>query len=265
MPEGDTLQVVAARLAPLVGQHVTSLRGTHRAVAGEGRRIRGKGISAVRAVGKHLVVEFANGWALRTHLGMTGRWHRYAPGERWRGSPGKARVILETESFVAVGFSVPTVELGPRDRVLASIEHLGPDLSNPAHPLDDVVERPRRTTSATLADLLLDQRVAAGIGNVYKSEIAFLEGIDPTVPVADLSDRQIEALYRRARTLLRANAGSHARTTTGDRRERQRSWVYGRDGRPCRRCGTPIAAAELGRHARITYWCPECQPSTMSS
>ncbi len=263
VPEGDTLRVIAGSLGPaLVGEVVVSLGGSHRAVAGEGRRIRGCTVTAVDAVGKHLVIEFDNGWALRTHLGMTGRWHRYAPGERWRGSPGRARVVLETASTVAVGFSIPTVELGPQQRIRDSIEHLGPDLSAESGDERAVLERVRRSHARTVADLLLDQSVAAGIGNVYKSEVAFLEGVHPADPPERLDDGSVTALYRRARRLLAANSSTHVRTTTGDRRVDQRLWVYGRDGEGCRRCGETIVVAELGKHARLTYWCPRCQPAT---
>jgi len=260
LPEGDTLRVLVADLAPaLVGERILGLKGTHRAVAGEGKRVHGTSVTDVRAIGKNLVIEFDNEWALRTHLGMTGRWHRYRPGQHWHESPAKARVILETRAVVAVGFAIPTVELGPRPHVLRSLARLGPDLSDPAADLAPIVARARASTATNAGDLLLDQEVAAGIGNVYKSEIAFLEMVHPQTPPATLSDDEIMGLYTRARRLLVANTTTHHRSTTGDRRRGRRAWVYGRRGQPCRRCGRAIETTESGYHARITYWCPGCQ------
>ncbi len=260
MPEGDSLRVVASGLQrTLAGATVIRLSGTHRAVRGEGRRISGSTVESVHAVGKHLLIDFDNGWTLRTHLGMTGRWHRYPPGSRWRESPGLARVVLQTADVEAVGFALRTVELGPRSRVLKSIGHLGPDLSDPAPDVDAVVARAADSSASTAADLLLDQRVAAGIGNVIKNEALFLEHIDPHTPVAHLTDADMRRLAMRGHRLLVANAAPRARTATGDRRRGQRMWVYGRTGEPCRRCGTPISSDAPGPDGRRNYWCRVCQ------
>lgn len=260
MPEGDTVAHVAERLAPrLEGAVVERLHGSHPALHMDRKRIHGTRVAAVRSVGKHLLISFDNGWALRTHLGMTGVWHVYAPGERWRKSPGKARVVLETQDTVAVCFAAPTVELGPIDRIALSIEHLGPDLMAPVVPWDDIVARASAADAETAADLLLDQRVMAGIGNVYKSETLYLEGVSPNAPAVDLDPATVLRLGRRARKLLLANRRYGQRSTTGTRGAARNYWVYGRAGQPCRRCRTPVAANRHGPLDRISYWCPSCQ------
>lgn len=260
MPEGDTVARAADRLAPrLEGEVVERLHGSHPALRMDRRRILGARVAAVRSIGKHLLIRFDNGWALRTHLGMTGVWHIYAPGERWRKSPGKARVVLETQDTVAVCFAAPTVELAPADRVASSLDHLGPDLMAPVVPWDDIVSRATNTDAETAADLLLDQRVMAGIGNVYKSETLYLEGVSPDAPADDLDAETVLRLGRRARKLLLANQQYGERSTTGARGGATNHWVYGRAGLPCRRCGTLIATNRHGALDRISYWCPSCQ------
>lgn len=260
MPEGDTLHR-AARLVgdALGGGVITSVTGSHRAVVREGRRLRGRTVVAVEAIGKHLLIHISGGWSIRTHLGMTGRWDVYRPEERWRVSAGKARLVVATAQAVAVCSSAPTVEIGPTDRVLGGLGRLGPDLVTEA-PDGEVVARARLAEAATVAELLLDQQVAAGIGNVYKSEVLFMERRSPFLEPARLDDEALLAVYRRAHRLLAANVGDARRSTTGSRqRGGEGSWVYGRAGSPCRRCGTIIEVEEHGRPPRLTYWCPSCQ------
>ncbi len=216
---------------------------------------------AVRSAGKHLLVDFDNGWTLRTHLGMTGSWRIYEPSARWTEDPAKARVVLETPEAVAVCFSAPTVQLAPRDRIAAAVAYLGPDLSDPPVAIEDIVARARRSKAVTASDLLLDQATMAGVGNVVKSECLFLEGVSPDAPTLSLDDATIRRLAQRASRLLTANAGRDDRTTTGHRARDHRYWVYRRSGRPCRRCRSTIVSAPKGRADRITYWCPRCQPS----
>lgn len=265
MPEGDTLHRAARRLGlALTDQVLVEVTGSHRAVRREGRRLRGHRVTGVEAIGKHLLVHTDNGWSLRTHLGMTGRWHVYEPHERWKVTEGKARVVLRVARAVAVCFAAPTVEVAPTQVVLAGLERLGPDLAKPDPPLSAVVERARNAGAATLADLLLDQAVASGIGNVYKSEVLFLEGLGPASAPEALDNDTLRALFARAHRLLRGNLGDGNRSTTGTR-GRGNYWVYGRAGRPCRRCATPIASDRHGPLARVTYWCPRCQPQRSAS
>ncbi len=266
MPEGDTLHRAAERVgAALTGERLIAIEGSHRSVAREGRRLRSRRVTSVEAVGKHLLIHVEGGWTLRTHLGMTGRWVVMAPDAPWRISPGKARLVLRTASAVAVCFSAPTVEIGPTAHVQRGIDRLGPDLIDDDLPLADIVRRARAVHAPTVADMLLDQHVASGIGNVYKSEVLFLEGTSPQTPAGELDDALIGALYRRAHRLLRANTVGGPRSTTGSRNPRANLWVYGRAGKPCRRCGTPIASAPHGAFDRITYWCPSCQPHRSAS
>ena len=261
MPEGDTIHGAAARLeAVLADSQVDSLRGSHRSVIEFGRRVEGTTVVACRAVGKHVLIDFSNGWTLRTHLRMTGVWHIYEPDEEWRKSPGKARVILATASHVAVCFAAPTVQLAPRHLVDEQIEHLGPDLTTGAVADEVAIARLRGAEpNRPINEVLLDQTILSGIGNVFKSEILYLEGVHPDTPLADISDERLGTLAARASRLLAANIGRN-RTTTGERGPDSRMWVYGRSGRPCRRCRTPISYAERGPLHRPTYWCPHCQP-----
>lgn len=263
MPEGDTLALAAARVgAAITGQTVERIEGSAREVRREHRRLQGRRVESVRAVGKHLLVEFDNGWVLRTHLGMTGSWHVYAPGDRWRITPGKARVVLHTNDSVAVCFAAPTVQLAPASHVHEVLARLGPDLMDDDVDVASVVERVRRSDAATAADLLLDQHSMAGVGNVYKSEVLFLERIHPDTPLEALDDADVARLVRTASRLLTSNRATSARSTTGQRGQGRRLWVYGRARRNCRRCPDSIVSATHGALDRVTYWCPTCQPNT---
>lgn len=244
----------------LVGETVERLGGSHPALRQNRTRMYGKRVTSVRAFGKHLLIDFDNGWTLRTHLGMTGVWHVYGAGERWRKTPGKARVVIDVGDSVAVCFAAPTVQLAPTNRI--AVDHLGPDLMATAVAWDKIEVRAKTAAAATAADLLLDQRVMAGIGNVYKSETLFLEGVNPHTPAADLASETVLHLAKRARRLLLANRAPVRRSTTGARGDGANHWVYGRAGRPCRRCSAVIATDRHGELARRTYWCPACQPET---
>jgi endonuclease-8 len=258
MPEGDSLFQAARLLQPIVGEQSRSVDGSAPALARWARRLADRPVEQVASRGKHLLVHFAGDLSIRTHLGMTGRWDLYDPGERWRKTPGKARVVIETDDHVAVCFAAPDVSAGPRPAILDELAHLGPDLL--AEEFDPAVAAARAALSRaeSAADLLVDQRVMAGVGNVYKSEVLFLERLHPRTPPSALTVVQIEALVARARRLLWANRARSRRNTTGYGRNAD-LWVYDRARRPCRRCGTTIAAEEIGDHARITYWCPRCQ------
>jgi endonuclease-8 len=264
VPEGDTLEHAAVRLQPLVGAVLEDVAGSHRAVAPHRRRLIGMTVGDVSAVGKHLLIHLNRQWTIRTHLGMSGSWHLYRHGAAWRRSAGKARLTLTTGTHVAVCFSAPTVEIGPTAQVLDSIAHLGPDLLHDEVDVRAVLERARSSPAVTAADLLLDQRVMCGVGNVYKSEILFLEGIRPSTPANSLSDAAIAGLVDRARRLLRANSQSGPRTTTGRRGRDAEMWVYGRGGRACRRCATAIKSATHGDLDRVSYWCPRCQATELT-
>ncbi|HEX7067734.1 MAG TPA: DNA-formamidopyrimidine glycosylase family protein [Candidatus Limnocylindria bacterium] len=265
MPEGDTIFRTADVLrAALVGRRITAAR----AQPGPGlrrvpdlTRLIGALVSTVEARGKHLLIGFDNGLTLRTHLRMKGSWHRYRPGEPWRLPLRQATAILETAESVAVLFNAPTVELLTEGDLRRSrpLHELGPDLLSRSFDADEALRRLRERDAEELGNALLDQRAVAGIGNVYKSEVAFLERMDPWGLVSAFSDEQLLGALRTARRLLQANTRGGARVTTGSTARGEGLWVYGRSGRPCRRCGTLIRSARQGELARLTYWCPRCQ------
>ncbi|HVL52798.1 MAG TPA: DNA-formamidopyrimidine glycosylase family protein, partial [Vitreimonas sp.] len=232
-------------------------------------RIVGSRITAVDASGKNLLIRFDNGLELRTHLRMTGSWHRYRPGERWRRPPARARLVLETADAVAVCFDCPTVELFEQraEHLHPALGRLGPDVVSADFDAAHAHRRLREPSRAdmTIAEALLDQRALAGVGNVYKSEILWIERVSPFRAVRDLEDEALDRLVATARRLLVANAdrrrGAARVTTDGDRAAGGANlWVYGRRGRPCRRCGSPLRSAIQGAELpRTTYWCPACQ------
>jgi len=216
----------------------------------------------VRAHGKHLLVDFDHGHSLHSHLGMYGSWHGYAPGERWRRPARQAGIELHLANRIFVCFNPQRVSwaatgtLAERDLTGT----LGPDLSLGDVPAGAIAGRARRHgPRRLLVDVLLDQRVAAGIGNAYKSELLFLRRLRPDACVGDIDDRELGELYRLAGELIRANLGGGSRTTQFLAERADRMWVYGRYDEPCLRCGAPIRMVRLGENRRSTYWCPACQ------
>jgi endonuclease VIII len=267
MPEGDTIFRTAEVLrAALVGRRITDAR----AQPGPGlrrvpdlSRLIGASVVGVEARGKHLLIGFDTGLTLRSHLRMSGSWHRYRPGERWRRPMRQASAILETAESVAVAFNTPVVELLTDAELRRSrpLQELGPDLLGRTFDTEEALRRLRKRDGEQLGNALLEQRAVAGIGNVYKSEVAFLGGLDPWAVVSAFGDEELRGALRTARRLLRANVGGGARVTTGRAGSAEGLWVYGRGGRPCRRCGTVVRRGRQGELARLTYWCPRCQPS----
>lgn len=267
MPEGDTLARTAAGLRPhLVGRTVLAARLLRPGPQVE--RLVGARIEAVESVGKHLLIRSDNGLELRTQLGMRGSWHRYRPGERWRRPSGRASLVLEVPGAIAVCFDAAVVELydaraAARHPVLSA---LGPDLLAAGFDATKARRRLRDPSRASrsIAEALLDQRAVAGIGNVYKNETLWLERVSPFVTVREVDDATLDRLVATARRLMLANVEPSSppeRTTTGSRRRGDgRLWVYGRAGRPCRRCGTLVLGERHGDPPRMTHWCPVCQP-----
>ncbi|MAL65851.1 MAG: DNA-formamidopyrimidine glycosylase family protein [Actinomycetota bacterium] len=251
MPEGDTLFNTALALRPaLLGESLTAVniraRGMYRLRVGDTVR-------SVEAVGKFLEIVVERGLALRTHLHMTGVWHLYEQGERWRRPRHLARAVLETESHVAVCFAAPTVEVGPAadDR----LAHLGPDLCHADVDLDAVLERVAGSDSSTeIAEVLLDQRLAAGIGNVYKNEVLWACEVSPFRSLADVDEPMRRRLYETAAEQLQANLGRWKRQT-----HPKGLAVYNRAGQGCYRCLGRIRTIEHGDIGRRTWWCADCQ------
>jgi endonuclease-8 len=275
MPEGDTLARIAVALRPyLAGRVVTGARA--RLPGPQVSLIVGQKIDAVDAAGKNLLIKFDGGLELRTHLGLHGSWHRYRPGETWRRPPSRAALVIEVPGAVAVCFDAPVVELFERraEVVHPTISMLGPDLLDDDFDQDEAVRRLRDKSraEAEIGEAILDQRAVAGVGNVYKSEVLFIEKVNPFEKVGKLDTATLERILSTARALLQANARSDApagRTTTvdpktGKKLAPSRLWVYDRAGRPCHRCGTIIRSDSQGAELpRVTYWCAsvECQAS----
>lgn len=256
VPEGDTLFNVALRLRPalagqrLVGVSFPRLRGMDRLKVGDT-------VARVESRGKYLEIEVERGLVLRSHLRMTGSWELYERGARWRKPRHLARAVLETEAAAAVCFAAPVVEIGRVGD--GALDHLGPDLCVAPVDVDEIVRRMSEWADerAEIADVLLDQRLAAGIGNVYKCEALFACGVDPFTPLGKVEPATRRALYETAASQLQSNLGRDRRATLGDGLA-----VYGRHRQGCRVCGTGIRSAESGVHGRQTWWCPRCQPSS---
>jgi len=265
VPEGDTIFQIAAALRPfLVGQPI--LRARARTPGPQLHRIVGTRVLSVEPIGKHMLIRFDNGLTLHTHLRMAGTWHRYAPGERWRMAESKARVVLEVAQHVVVCFNAPIAELMD-DRAVAlhpGLKALGPDLISSSFNAEEAFARLRSCGDYEIADALADQRVMAGVGNVFKSEILFIESVNPWTLVAALDDAQLRSMVGTAQRLLLDNATPgrpHRVTTRGDPSVRTSAYVYGRANQPCPRCGTLIRVQRQGALNRPTYWCPRCQPA----
>jgi endonuclease VIII len=264
LPEGDTIWRSAGRLHDLLaGRVVTRFASTLPAVAADARRCRivGATLTAVEARGKHLLMRFATTppVALHTHMGMTGSWHLYRPGSRWRKPEHLARVVVETGEAVAVCFSPPTVRWlrATEEAALPVLAGLGPDIMAADFDALQALRRLRQRDGASIAAALLDQRALSGIGNIYRNEALYLTAVDPFATVGSLDDATLARIVDRARRLMRRNLGTPVRATMPEGAGRY--WVYRRSGRPCRRCGTTIRMKRHGQPARSVYWCPRCQ------
>jgi endonuclease VIII len=275
MPEGDTIFRAAATLHRVfAGKTVTrfeSVLPSLTRVDASGS-LAGRRIESVGARGKHLLMFFSGDLILHTHMRMNGDWHIYPPAERWRRPSRDMRIVIATCDAVAVGFNIPVAEFLTSHDLLRhpQLQALGPDLLDPAFDRAAAHARIRAHGEDAVGDVLLNQRVIAGIGNVFKSEILFIARLDPFLRVADLTDESIERLLDIATKQLRVNVAGQARTlapargrrTTGSLHPDKGLWVYGRGGLPCRKCGTAILARKTGEGARLTYWCPRCQISS---
>jgi endonuclease-8 len=259
MPEGDTIHRSAARLREVLrGKVVRSFRAPR--LAGDRPRA-GSTIDDVEAVGKHLLIHFDDGLTLQTHMRMSGSWHVYRTGERWQRPAHTARVVIEVDDWVAVCFLAPVVRSYRAAAGRTPVDHLGVDLCLPAADIDLAQQRFDALVSPAdeIGPVLLDQRIASGIGNVYKSETLFACRVNPFTRVADLDAEMPRQLYETAARLLQSKRVGTARETTlaGGLA------VYGRGRQPCLRCGTPIERRLQGQPRRVTYWCPRCQPASV--
>lgn len=259
MPEGDTVFRAARRLdEALAGHEVT--RFDIRVPAHATADLTGETVQAVVPRGKHLLMRIGD-YTLHSHLKMEGRWLVFAPGERWRSPAFQARAIVGTEHAVAVGFEIAMVDLVRTADEDELVGHLGPDLLGPDW---DAAEAARRVASdpRPVHVAILDQRNLAGLGNEYANELLFVRGLLPMRPANGLDGLVVAGLVDTAARMIRANRDRNGRTFTGNTRPGQQNWVYRRERRPCRRCGTLIRRTELGAtetSERIVFWCPVCQ------
>jgi endonuclease VIII len=243
LPEGDTIWRTANALRPrLVGKQLLEVTPE------PFRRLEGTTVTAVEANGKHLLIRFDSGLVLHTHMRMTGAWHLYRPGESWRKPARLARIVLNNQDTVAVLFSAPVVELVREREAVRNLAHLGPDILAPELDLAEVLSRARASARPTLGELLLDQRVAAGIGNIYRCESLWRLRLDPWRPPTELSDEELAKVYGEARRMMEDAL-----------RGRFRPAVHGKTGRSCPRCDGRIACRHQGDPPRFVYFCPTCQ------
>lgn len=275
MPEGDTIFRSARALhRALAGQKVIAFDSVYAPLVSvhDNTPLTGRTVDRVEARGKWLLIYFSGDLILLTHMLMHGSWHIYRCGERWQRPRRQMRIVITTDDFEAVAFEVPVAQFhtGRSLERHTSLPKLGPDLLKPAFAEEDAISRIRSRSAEEVANVLMNQQVMAGIGNVFKSEVCFACGVHPFRLVATLTHNEIECLVDTARKQLSANVLESSTdgpvTYSGARRTRRTSddgarlWVYGRQGRPCRRCGTAILTRKQGPGVRSTYWCPECQP-----
>ena len=280
MPEGDTIFRAARTLhRALAGQDVVRFESVFPALTRvhDDTPVTGRRVEGVTAAGKHILMRFSalrhpqgGELVLRTHMRMNGSWHIYRPGETWLRPRRDMRIVVATTAFEAVGFNVPVAEF-LQPHALARQDDLrlmGPDLLGDTFDAAEALRRFRARPEISVADALLNQRIVAGAGNVYKSEVLFQCGVNPFAAAADVEDERVLAILSTARKHLQANVIDPSaaivtyrgyRRTTRRADPAERLYVYGRAGKPCRKCGTPIEVRAQGPHARLTYWCRKCQ------
>jgi len=276
MPEGDTVFRTARALGrALVGKHITGFRSTFPLLTrfNDDTPLAGQSVESVESRGKWLLIHFSGGATLVSHLLMNGSWHIYRPGERWQQLHVNMRIVIENAEYIAVGFRVPVAHMHTAASLARDlhIPRWASDLLNPDFDPAAAASRIAVHGSEEIADVLMHQEVMAGVGNVFKSEVCFVTGIHPFSMTAELSPAQIASLVAASQKLVAANVledsgdtivtyGGRKRRTTHASDPGESLWVYGRAGQPCRRCGERIRLRKQGPDARVTFWCPSCQP-----
>jgi len=258
VPEGDTVYRTARALNEVLAGRVLD-RCDIRVPAFASIQHPGERVESVVSVGKHLLHRIGE-FTIHSHLKMEGSWEIYRDGARWRHPVWQARGILGVPGVVTVGFLLGELEVVPRERENEIVGYLGPDILGSDWDADIAVRNLCADPERPVGLALLDQRIIAGLGNVYRNELCFLRGILPTRPVGAVSD--LPALVDLAHRLIFANRDRIERVTTGDVRRGRRTWVHGREHQPCLRCGTPIRQGALGDTElteRQTFYCPVCQ------
>jgi endonuclease-8 len=279
MPEGDTIYRAARALQKAIGGKIVTGFETGLAKlarVNDDAPLVGRVVEKVESRGKWLLIYFSGDLILVTHMLMSGSWHLYRPDERWRMGRSRMRAVIRTENWEAVAFNVPIAEFHTA-RSLArrnQVPELGPDILADEFTVESGVARLEQYAAkhpdAEVAVVLLNQRVLAGLGNVYKSEVAFAAGVNPFRVMRTVTPKEMETMVDFAQRYMKANVvdgkGEGIVTYSGNRRtthamdREERLWVYGRHGQECRRCGATVMMRKQGVQARSTYWCPECQP-----
>ena len=276
MPEGDTIFRTARALGrALAGKPVTGFRSTYPLLTrfDDETPLAGQTVEAVESRGKWLLIHFSGGGTLATHMLMSGSWHIYRPGERWQQPRVNMRIVLENSEYIAVGFRVPVAKMLKPEELARAKKIPAPaiDVLSEEFNAEEVVRRVMAHGGEEIADVLLHQEVLAGVGNVFKSEICFVTGVNPFCKVAALSGATVAGLISHAQKLVAVNVledSGDAIVTYGGRRRRTTHesdpgaslWVYGRSGERCRRCGEAVRRRIQGPDARVTFWCASCQP-----
>jgi endonuclease VIII len=275
MPEGDTIFRSARALRQaLAGQTITTFETAYAQLASVNDQtpVAGRTVEQVESRGKWLLIYFSGDLILTTHMLMSGSLHIYRPGERWKMARSHMRIVLATNAMVAVAFNVPIARFHTARTLerFAAVTGLGPDVLSGSFSADEAAQRLLAQGEEEVGNVLLNQRVMAGIGNVFKSEICFACQVNPFRKISSLRKQEVECLLDTARRFLAANVTETAsdtivtytglRRTTGSSNPAARLWVYRRAGEACRRCGTNILTRKQGIGARSTFWCPDCQP-----
>ena len=279
MPEGDTIFRAARALQRAIGGKVVTGFETGLAKlarVNDDAPLVERVVEKVESRGKWCLIYFSGDLILVTHMLMSGSWHLYRTGERWQMGHSRMRVVIRTAEWEAVGFNIPVAEFHTARSLERSsqVPKLGPDILADEFTVEGGVAwlaaYGRENPDAEIAVVLLNQRVLAGLGNVYKSEVAFAAGVNPFRAMRTISPREMEVMVEFAQRYMKANvvdgksggivtySGNRRTTHAMDREERL--WVYGRQGQECRRCGAVVMMRKQGVQARSTYWCPECQP-----
>lgn len=275
MPEGDTIFRAARTLhRALAGETVSGFQS----VLPKLERVEvdavvtGRTIEKVEANGKWMLIHFSGDLILLTHMLMSGSWHIYRPGEKWKRSPLDMRIVIQTGNIHAVGFKIPIAEFHTADtlRRRRGYRQLGPSVLSPEFDPAEALRRLRGRPDLLVGEALLAQSLIAGLGNVFKSEVCFACNVHPFRAIASLSIAELSCLVSTSRKFLLANVSDTSgeqivtytglRRTTGRIASEENLWVYRRRGEPCRRCATPVESRKQGEEARITFWCPNCQP-----
>jgi endonuclease-8 len=257
VPEGDVVWRAARQLHDALAGRVLT-RSDIRVPRYATTDLTGRRVTEACSRGKHLLIRVEGDRTIHTHLRMDGSW-RIRPAGRPPAASHRIRIILANETWQAVGYQLGIVEILPTGRESSVVGHLGPDLLGPGWDPAEAARRLRASPDRPIGEALLDQRNLAGVGNLFLAEMLFLRGVSPWRSAGQVTD--LDALVELGRRLLEANKARIDQVTTGDRAPGRRTWVYGRAGQPCRRCGTRISSAEQGAagEERVRFWCPACQ------